>query len=367
MKTKLENAIKDAQLKIDSCIDKFTFAFPAPMSTAYRYEAVEQFGWSEGFWTGILWILYELTGNEKYKEVAEIQCDIFKIREEKNIRLNHHDIGFLYSLSCVAAYKITGEEKYKQTALKAADRLCLRYRETGKFLQAWGNMDTNEPCRLIIDCLINIPLLFWAESESGNKRYREIAQNHLATALKTVIRPDFTTYHTFMFDSQTEEALGGKTAQGYSDDSCWARGQAWGILGIALAYSYTKKDDLIPIFNGLTEVFISKLPSDYIPYWDLIFTEGNEPRDTSAASIAVCGILQMSEFVQNKKFEETADKILESLMDNYTTRKMSYSNGLVTDAMNNYNRNHDSECNIWGDYFYLEAIIRKSRKWNKYW
>ncbi len=367
MKTRLEKAIKDAQLKVDSCLDKFTFAFPAPMSTGYVYHQVEQFGWSEGFWTGMLWILYELTGKEEYRNAAEIQCEIFRIREERNIKLNHHDLGFLYSLSCVAAYKITGDKKYRQTALKAADKLCLRYREKGRFLQAWGNMDTNEPCRLIIDCLINIPLLFWATEESGNQRYRSIATAHLNTALKSVIREDFTTYHTYMFNSQTEEPIEGKTAQGYSDDSCWARGQAWGILGLALGYSYTKDESLIPIFNGLTEHFIQSLPSDHIPYWDLIFTEGNEPRDTSAASIAVCGILQMSEYVPNAEFEKTADKILISLMDNYTTHSMSYSNGLVTNAMNNRNRNHDSECNIWGDYFYLEAIIRKSKKWNKYW
>ena len=102
MKTKLENAIKDAQIKVDSCLKKFTFAFPGQQSKGYVYEPVEEFGWSEGFWTGILWILYELTGKEDYRNTAEIQCEIFKIREERNIKLNHHDIGFLYSLSCVA-------------------------------------------------------------------------------------------------------------------------------------------------------------------------------------------------------------------------------------------------------------------------
>ena len=362
MKTKLENAIKDAQIKVDSCLKKFTFAFPGQQSIGYVYEPVEEFGWSEGFWTGILWILYELTGKEDYRNAAEIQCEIFKIREERNIKLNHHDIGFLYSLSCVAAYKITGEEKYKETALKAADKLCLRWRSKGKFLQAW-----EMPCCLIIDCLINIPLLYWATEVSGDEKYADIAKGHLATALDTVIRDDFTTYHTYMFDAKTEERRYGKTAQGYSDDSCWARGQAWGILGTALRYSYTKDETLIPVFKGLTEHFIKCLPSDYIPYWDLIFTEGNEPRDTSAASIAICGIYEMAKYISIPEFVETADKMLVSLMDNYTTRSMSFSNGLVTDAMNNRNANHGSECNIWGDYYYLEAIIRKSQNWNKYW
>ena len=362
MKTKLENAIKDAQVKVDSCLKTFTFAFPGAQSRGYVYEPAVEFGWTEGFWTGILWLLYELTENEEYKNAAEIQCDIFKIRGEKGIKLDHHDQGFLYTLSCVAAYKITGDEKYKATALKAADRLSHRFRKKGQFLQSWVM-----PCCLIIDTLMNIPLLYWATEVSGDEKYANIAKAHLATALETVIRDDFTTYHTYMFDAETGERKFGKTAQGYSDDSCWARGQAWGILGLALSYSYTRDEALIPIFNGLTERFIQSLPADHIPYWDLIFTEGNEPRDTSAASIAVCGILQMSEYVPNEKFEKVADKILISLMDNYTTHSMSYSNGLVTNAMNNRNRNHDSECNIWGDYFYLEAIIRKSQTWNKYW
>ena len=362
MKTKLENAIKDAQAKVDSCLKTFTFAFPGAQSNGYVYEPTAEFGWTEGFWTGILWILYEFTGNEEYKNAAEIQCGIFKLREEKDVKLDHHDMGFLYSLSCVAAYKITGDEKYKATALKAADRLCRRFREKGQFLQAWAM-----PVCLIIDTLLNIPLLHWASEVSGDAKYADIAKAHLDTALETIIRDDFTTRHIYMFDAETGERLRGIAGQAYSADSCWARGQAWAIAGLAISYSYTKDEKLIPFFNGVTEHFINNLPADYIPYWDLVFTSGNEPRDTSAAAIAICGILEMGKHIPNPKFEEAADKMLISLMDNYTTRNLKFSNGLLTDAMYDRNRGHGSECNIWGDYFYLEAIIRKTKNWNRYW
>jgi len=362
LKTRLENAIKDAQAKVDSCLKTFTFAFPGAQSSGYVYEPTAEFGWTEGFWTGILWIMYELTGNEEYRNAAEIQCGIFSIREEKGIKLDHHDLGFLYTLSCVAAYKITGDEKYKAIALKAADRLCLRWRSKGKFLQAWAM-----PVCLIIDTLLNIPLLRWASEVSGNPKYSGIAKAHLDTALETIIRDDFTTRHIYMFDAETEAPLHGIAGQAYSADSCWARGQAWAIAGLAISYSYTKDEKLIPFFNGVTEHFINNLPADYIPYWDLIFTSGNEPRDTSAAAIAICGILEMGKHIPNPKFEEAADKMLTSLMDNYTTRNLSFSNGLLTDGMYDRNRGHGSECNIWGDYFYLEAIIRKTKNWNRYW
>ena len=369
MNKKLNNALDVIKQKVDMSLNKFTFTFPAAISKGYVYPPVEELGWTEGFRTGILWMLYELTGEEKYKNSAEIQCEIFKIREERDINLNHHDIGFLYSLSSVAAYKITHEDKYKGTALNAADKLCRRFREKGGFLQAWGDMDKADNYRLIVDCLLNIPLLFWASEVSGNERYEYIAKTHLKTAVKNIIRDDFTTYHTYFFDPQTGEPLRGATAQGYSDDSCWSRGQAWAMYGLAIAYSYTQDAELIPLFNGVTKYFIEHLPSNYVPYWDLIFTDGNEPRDTSAAAVAVCAILHMNKFVPNPEFMDTADKMLESLMDNYSTNAMSYCDGLLTDGM--YSRktvySGNRECTTWGDYFYMEAITRKLKDWEMYW
>ncbi len=154
----------------------------------------------------------------------------------------------------------------------------------------------------------------------------------------------------------------------YSDSSCWARGQAWAIYGIALGYAYTKSNALIDVFQRVTDAFIERLPQDHIPYWDMIFTEGDEPRDTSAAAIAVCGIMEMERYVHNEKYIKYADLMLNSLNEHYTTKDMAYSNGLLTDGMYGRTRGDNPECNIWGDYFYMEALMRKRNPdWNMYW
>ena len=143
-------------------------------------------------------------------------------------------MGFLYSLSCVAAYKLTGSETAKKAALLAADHLAERYRETGKFLQAWGNVGEAKEYRLIIDCLLNLPILYWATEVTGDKSYAEKAENHIRTAMKCVVRPDNSTYHTHFIDMVTGEPTHGVTHQGNRNNSAWARGQAWGVYGIAL-------------------------------------------------------------------------------------------------------------------------------------
>lgn len=365
---KLDGAITYVLQKLDEFMPEFTYKFPAAQSAGYIYPAVENICWTGSFYTGMLWLAYELTGKEKYKSIAEIHVESFYERIEKQIQVEHHDLGFLYSLSCVSTYKITGNLKAKKAALMAADKLITRFKEKGEFIQAWG--DANDPTayRLIIDCLLNIPLLFWAAKETNDNKYLRVAKKHLRTACKYTIRSDFTTFHTYYFNPETGEPERGVTRQGFSDSSCWARGQAWGIDGLALAYAYTKNEELIPMFEGVAEVFLEKLPADYVPYWDLIFNEGEEPRDTSSAAIAICGILEMEKYSHNQKFTDYAGKILNSLIDNYTTQKLPYSNGILTDGMYSRPDGHKPECNIWGDYFYFEALMRlKNPEWKMYW
>lgn len=352
--------------KIRNNIKLFRDTFPTAQSEKNIYYPTTELSWTEGFWTGMLWHAYEMTGQEIFKDTAAHQVELFGDRLEKRKGLNTHDIGFLYSLSCVAAYKITGDTKARDIGLRAAEMLLERYHEKGEFIQAWGDVNGKENHRLIIDCLLNIPLLFWASEETGNKKYRDIAYKHLKTTISVSIREDFTTYHTFYFDYLTGEKLKGVTHQGYSDDSCWARGQAWGVCGLALAYAYTQDETLIPVFNGLTDCFLSKLPADNVPYWDMIFTEGDEPRDTSAAAIAVCGILEMQKYVKNEYYEQKAMEMLDALYRGYLTGKES--NGILTEGMYSRPEGHNPECNIWGDYFFIEALHRlEDPEWKRYW
>jgi unsaturated chondroitin disaccharide hydrolase len=162
--------------------------------------------WTEGFWTGLLWLAWEVTGEEKYRRVAEGFLDNFEERLDKQIKVDTHDLGFLYLLSCVNSWRLTGNTRARALALRAADLLYRRFNSTAGVIQAWG--DLNDPARqgrMIIDCNLNVPLLFWAANETGNTDWRDAATRHLAQAARYLVREDASTFHTFYMDISNGE------------------------------------------------------------------------------------------------------------------------------------------------------------------
>ena len=363
---------------IGEVLPEFTEKFPDSNSIQGFYKPTENVEWTTGFWTGVLWLAYEYTKDDKYRKAAEVQVDSFLHRIKEKIDVNHHDMGFLFSLSCVAAYKLTGSENGKKAAVLAADQLASRYRQTGQFLQAWGDVDNPKEYRLIIDCLLNLPILYWASEVTGDPTYAEKAVNHIHTAMKCVLREDNSTYHTHFIDMETGEPTVGVTHQGNRDGSAWARGQAWGIYGIALSYRYTKEESYKDLFYRVTDYFIEHLPEDLVPYWDFDFDTGSsEPRDSSASAIAICGMLEMIPHLDKEKaefYKEASDRMLHALIKECANKDTSESNGLLLhgtyarDTQFNTCKNRGvDECNTWGDYFYMEALMRTLRTWNPYW
>ena len=372
----LEAALNEALKKIDKLWKDVhgNFASHSSINNVYQEEENRYYGgwnpWNAGFTTGLLWLAYEATGNEKYRERALSHIPSFYERIVKKDGVNHHDMGFLYVPSCVAAYKLTGSELGKDAALKAADHLLTRYIEPGGYIQAWGNVG-DQP-RLIIDCMNNIPLLYWAAEVTGDHSYYDKAAKHARTTLDNIVRPDASTFHTFFMHSDGSPDRG-KTAQGKSDDSCWARGQAWIISGLPLTYKYVKDDSMIDLFEKLANYFINRLPKDFVPYWDLGFTDDDlEEKDSSSASIAVCGLLEMLPHIKDKELKEiyagVIDKIMYSLYENYSTKDVPESNGLLLHAV--YSKPAGvgvDECNIWGCYYYMEALVRLLKGSKAYW
>ena len=365
-------ALDAASAQVIRNLPEFTHCFQKAYSEDGFYQPTENRDWTTGFWTGEIWLAYEHTKNPALKEAGEIQMKDFLNRIEQKIDVETHDLGFLYSPSCVAGYKLTGSQVGRTAALKAAEELITRFHEKGEFIQAWGPLNAPDNYRLIIDCLLNLPLLYWATEETGEEKYRQVAEKHIHTALANVIRPDFSTWHTFFFNRETGAPDHGATCQGYRDGSAWARGQAWGVYGTAVGYKYTKRESYIPIFKGVTEYFLRHLPEDLVPYWDLEFGDGNEdqPRDSSSASIAACGMLEK----EAAYYTSIAGKLMKSVVDHYAVKDPSQSNGLVLHSTysnhspyNTCNHYGVDECNIWGDYFYMEALTRLHKNWNIYW
>lgn len=359
-------------------LERFGTGFKHIFSTNNFYTEAQNDQWTNGFWTGELWLAYEYTGEEAFMKAALAQTESFRSRLEHGIGTDTHDLGFLYSLSCVAAYKLSGNERARETALMAADRLMERFREKGQFFQAWGKIGDLDNYRLIIDCLLNLPLLYWASETSGDPVYAKKAMAHINTAARVLVRPDNSTYHTFYFDPATGKPLRGVTHQGYSADSAWSRGQAWGIYGTALSYRYTKDPEYLELFERVTGYFLEHLPKDLIPYWDFIFTDGSrEPRDSSAAAIAVCGMLEMAKYLPREKnacYTAAAKKIMKQLVEKCAVKSPEESDGQLKHGVYGrktpYNDCIDhgiDECNLWGDYYYVEGLTRMDREWEPYW
>lgn len=355
-------------------MEYFGTRFPSSATRNQTYGVIDNIEWTDGFWTGLLWLCYEYTGDDAFKNLALKNVDSFLNRVEKRIELDHHDLGFLYSLSCVAGYKLTGSAEGRKAGLLAADKLMERFQEKGGFIQAWGELGARDNYRLIIDCLLNIPLLHWAFLETGKPVYRNAAMRHYEAACNNVIRDDASAYHTFYFDPETGEPLKGVTRQGYSDDSAWARGQAWGIYGIPLNYRYVKDDSAFNLFKGMTNYFLNRLPEDEVCYWDLIFTDGsNQSRDSSAAAIGVCGIHEMLKYLPEVESDKNTYRhamhcILRSLIERYTAPEIKPGNPVLLHGVYSWHSGKGvDEGNIWGDYYYMEALIRFYKDWNLYW
>lgn len=377
--TEVIDGLSTASKQILGVLPEFTDCFQKAYSEDGFYQATENRDWTTGFWTGEIWLAYEFTKDERLKAAGEIQMKDFLNRIDNRIDVETHDLGFLYSPSCVAGYKLTGSPVGKEAALKAADELITRFHKKGEFIQAWGPLGAPDNYRLIIDCLLNLPLLYWATDETGDEKYREIAEKHIHTALANVIREDFSTWHTFFFNMETGEPDHGATCQGYRDGSAWARGQAWGIYGTAIGYKYTKRREYIEIFKGVTDYYLRHLPEDLVPFWDLEFGDGDDdqPRDSSSASIAACGMLEMAKYMEPEDaayYTGIAKKFMKSVKDHYAVTDFETSNGLVLHSTysnhspyNTCNHYGVDECNIWGDYFYMEALTRLHKDWCVYW
>lgn len=346
-------------------------AFPAPATEGGKYPIIENREWTTSFWTGMLWIAYEFSNDNEFLELAKTNTDSFINRLETRYEIDHHDIGFLYTLSTVAAYKVCNEKKYLDASIKAADLLCDRFNKDGGFIQAWGPKFAEDENRAIIDSLLNIPLLFWATEETGDSKYKTIAMTHFEKVIENIIREDNTTYHTYYFDNKTGEPLFGKTRQGYSDNSCWARGQAWAVYGQALANKYADDPVTVEKFDTVLDYFVSHLPKDSVAYWDLIFTDENpSDRDTSSNAIVLCGLLERCKQTENNEEYLHAIKIiLSGLQAGYTSKDDEENEGILTEGVYSWHSGRGvCESNIWGDYFYLEALYRiYANRWTSYW
>ncbi len=373
-------ALLRALAQLEAMLHAFGNQFPDDTSQGLHYQLRRHgahapganVGWTTGFWTGMLWLGHELTGWPHFRAAAAAQAADFARRLQQQTDLDHHDLGFLYVLSNVAADRIAALPGARATALAAADRLLGRFLPGAGVLQAWGKLDDpNERGRVIVDCVMNLPLLHWASAVSGEPKYRDAARSHLRRTIGHLVRPDGSTCHTFFFDADTGAPLRAATHQGLADSSCWSRGQAWALYGLALNHRHLPELGLLDTAMKVADYFLAHLPPDQVALWDLgLAHDSGEPRDSSASAIAACGLFELASQLPagplQRRYGDAGKRLLQALTV-HCAAELPRAGGLLTHGTYHRLANRGvEECTLWGDYYYLEALARLHHGWTSY-
>lgn len=370
-KNKVEDWINNVWAKVENKLERTsktsgdTF-FPYSTKNGKFIEKPDISWWTNGFWPGIMWLMYVGTNNEYYKKVAEgLELELDKALY--GFDGLHHDVGFMWLLSSVANYRLTGNAESKKRGMLAATILAARYNPVGQFIRAWNG---DKVGWAIIDCMMNIPLLYWATKESGDPRFKQIAMCHADTVMRTFIRPDGSVNHINSFDPETGEFIESFGGQGYGVNSSWTRGQAWAIYGFVLSYIHTKKQKYLDTAKRVAHYFISALAScdDFVPNCD--FRSPKEPiyKDTTAGVIAACGFIEISRNVpelEKDMYLNSALKILKATEEHYCEWSEN-EDSIVQMGTEAYNNGQNMSI-IYGDYYFIEAILKLMNKDILFW
>jgi len=350
----LEDALKVIKRNVDVYTDRFQHV---SVDGVYPLEVNKL--WTMSFYPGQLYLAYELTKDQDFLRNKDRVLASFKERCDKG-HMDTHDIGFLFELTAYYDYKLTGNQSSRALVIAAADKLMVRYQEKGGYLQAWGKMNPEaDQTRIIIDTMMNLPLLHIATELTGDPKYKEAAISHARVSSHTLLRPDASTYHSYWMNVQTGQAIAGATHQGHLDESTWARGQAWSLYGFYKSYEWTKDPDFLDAAIRSADVFIEHLPKNDICYWDFDFDDEHpDIRDSSAASIAAAGLLKLAKVVDaplGESYEEMAITLLKRLANRYQNTKVYEGCGILKEGM--YHRDEGARAfTSWGDYYYVEAL-----------
>ena len=323
-------------------------------------ETPEQiFWWTNGFWPGMLWQMYHACKDEQFRSTAEALVKRFDQALELFEGL-HHDLGFMWLHTAVADYRLTGNMDSRRRGLHAANLLAGRYNPAGRFIRAWNGDRTGW---IIIDCMMNIPLLYWASREMEDPRFKMIAQNHAQTTMDILVRPDGSCNHIAILSPETGECLDLPGGQGFASGSSWSRGQAWALYGFALSSLHTSEIRYLDTAKKIAHyVIANSAKNEWLPLVD--FRSPAEPvkYDSTSAMISACGLLEIA--AQAGEFEsalyyEAAIKLLKACEKAFADWN-NETDGIIGKGTGSYHGGpKDTEVPIiYGDYFFTEAILR---------
>lgn len=351
---------------LDNVIDKLTHKLLRTADTAYDkipytskngvFDDTKGKHWANGFWPALMLIMYKHTNNECFLKTAENAIGFLDSKLYRHG--NDHDLGFLWNISAGMEYRINGDLECRNRFLIAADQLMGRYNCQGKFIRAWNGEDNIG--KTIIDCMMNLPLLYRASNEIGDKRYAYVANAHANKTLKYHVRPNGACYHIVEYNPENGDFIKTHTGQGYSETSCWSRGQAWGLYGFSLAYRYTGNIEYLNTAKKIADYYIANVQlTDWVPLCDFMQPENVEIFDSTAGACAACGLLELSHFCDGREkqiYKSAAEKTVFAL-ENKCCNWDDDEDSILQMGTERYTDNIHIPI-IYGDYFFAEAVLR---------
>lgn len=337
-----------------------------------RYDAAPVDWWTSGFWPGLLWLAYRGTNDHDFRSLAEA-CEHNLDQAIKNYDELHHDVGFMWMPTSVARYKLLGSEDSRRRALLMASLLAGRFNLRGQFIRAW-NHDTPEQPRAgwaIVDCLMNLSLLFWASETCRDPRFKYIAMAHADTALTHFVRPDGSTRHIVSFDPVTGEFIEELGGQGFAKGSAWSRGCAWALYGYALCYRYTREERYLEAARRIARFFIANLGEEDLPRWDFRAPLEKDPIwDSSAGACAASGMLELSQLTSGQESAALRQKAAEIVkaLDTRCGAWNTPEEGLLRFGTGNKPANENVHVSlIYGDFFFVESLAKLRGQTETWW
>ena len=313
--------------------------------------------WTNGFWGGLMWLMYAATGNEDFKETAKVSEKLLdKVIE--NIHRVTHDVGFMWHILSGASYRLTGDLKSRNRNLLMAMTLASRYNVDGNYIRVWDREDAEG--WTIIDCMMNINQLYWASNELGDARFKRIAMRYADMAMRDHVREDGSVNHIVVHDTEKDLVLGTRGGQGYAEGSCWSRGASWAVYGFILSYIHTGKKEYLETAIRTADYFIDCIEkTEYLPLLDFKAPETPVYYDSTAGAIAACGFIEIAKNLPEEmqdKYINSAIKLLKALEKNWCNWEEN-EDSILQMGSENYRKGIHKPI-IYGDYFFAEAIIK---------
>lgn len=322
-----------------------------------KLRTCDVYDWTSGFFPGSLWLAYELTGDERLLADA---VDYTNKMLPATFYTGTHDLGFMVGCSYGNALRISPNDSIKTVIIRTADNLASRFNPEIGAIRSWDFGPWNFP--VIIDNMMNLELLFQASKLTGDNKYKDIAIRHADKTMACHFRPDMTSYHVVSYnpDGSIETR---QTFQGRSDESVWARGQAWGVYGYTVCYRETGDKKYLEFAQKIADMIISRVKTeDHIPLWDYDAPNlPTTPRDASAAAVTSSALFELCGYLpDSQKYFNYAESILRSLSSPEYLAEPGTNCGFILKHSTG-SLAHGSEIDVplnYADYYYLESIKR---------